>query len=139
MATLSQSPGPGAQPADSSVTPEHLGDPVLKLDLAREVSALWPHVDETGMGHMARSLVRQPTLRVVLMVLRRGSRIREHTADGAFSLQVLSGRIALTLDQRTFELTAGELLAVEKRLPHDVEAFEDSAVLMTLSWQPTSQ
>jgi quercetin dioxygenase-like cupin family protein len=130
-------PEPAAPAPSSSAHPENLDAPIAELDLNREVAALWPNVDETGMGHMARTLVRQPTLRVVLMVLRSGSVIREHSADGASSLQVLSGRVTLCLPNRKVDLASGQLLAMEARVPHDVEALEDSAVLLTLSWQPS--
>ena len=123
-----------ASTAHSSATPEHLGDPLLQLNLKREIAALWPHVDETGMGHMAKTLVRQPTLRVSLMVLRRGSVIREHRADAAITLQTLSGRVALSFGDGKVELAAGEIIAAAPRICHDVEALEDSAVLLTLSW-----
>jgi hypothetical protein len=35
---------------------------------------------------------------------------------------------------RTFDLPAGSLLALDRGLPHDVEALEDSAFLLTIAW-----
>jgi hypothetical protein len=34
------------------------------------------------------------------------------------------------------DLPAGHLLALDQCVPHDVEAAEDSAFLLTLSWPP---
>lgn len=128
--------GPAAGTPGSNATPDRLGDPLLELNLKREIAELWPRVDETGMGHMAKTLVRQPTLRVSLMVLRSGAIIREHRADAAITLQTLSGRVALSFDDKKIDLGAGEIIAAAPRMCHDVEALEDSAVLLTLSWHP---
>lgn len=85
-------------------------------------------------GHVARTLVRAPDLRLVLMVMKSGSRISEHKADETASVHVLSGRVHLKLPSRTVELGAGQLLVLEAGLRHDVEATDDSAFLLTLGW-----
>jgi hypothetical protein len=35
---------------------------------------------------------------------------------------------------RTFDLPTGRLLALDHGLPHDVEALEESAFLLTIAW-----
>jgi quercetin dioxygenase-like cupin family protein len=35
---------------------------------------------------------------------------------------------------RTFDLPAGSLLALDQGIPHDVEALEESAFLLTIAW-----
>ena len=35
---------------------------------------------------------------------------------------------------RTFDLPAGTLLTLDQNLPHDVEALEESAFLLTIAW-----
>jgi hypothetical protein len=36
--------------------------------------------------------------------------------------------------QRTFGLLPGSLLAVDKSVPHDLHALEDSALLLVIAW-----
>jgi hypothetical protein len=36
---------------------------------------------------------------------------------------------------RSFDLPAGGLLALDQALPHDVEALEKSALLLTIAWR----
>jgi hypothetical protein len=43
--------------------------------------------------------------------------------------------VRLHLGERTVDLPAGNLLALEKDIPHDLEAIEESTVLLTISWQ----
>jgi quercetin dioxygenase-like cupin family protein len=60
--------------------------------------------------------------------------MHEHRTAARISLQTLAGHIRLKLPGRTVELAAGQLLALDQCVPHDVEAEEDSAFLLTLSW-----
>jgi quercetin dioxygenase-like cupin family protein len=83
---------------------------------------------------MARTLVRAPDQRVLLMVMKAGARVAEHQADGTASIQLLSGRVGLGLPSRTVEMKSGELLVLAAGLRHHVEAREDSTLLLTLGW-----
>jgi quercetin dioxygenase-like cupin family protein len=86
-------------------------------------------------GHTARTLVRRPDLRVVLVVMKAGARIAEHHADETATVQALRGSIRLRLPDRAAELTAGSLLVLERGVKHDVEAVAESAFLLTLGWR----
>jgi quercetin dioxygenase-like cupin family protein len=86
-------------------------------------------------GHTARTLVRAPDLRVVLVVMKAGARIAEHHADETASVHTLSGHLRLRLPDKTVDLPPRGLLVLEKGLRHDVEATEESAFLLTLGWK----
>jgi quercetin dioxygenase-like cupin family protein len=117
--------------------PPHVPDrqleaPTRQLQLQQEAAPLRQAAGQAPAGHTAKTLVKLRGLRVVLMVLERGSRIPEHTAEADLSLQCLRGRVALSVQGRRFELAAGELLSLARELPHDVEALEDAELLLTL-------
>jgi hypothetical protein len=38
------------------------------------------------------------------------------------------------VQDKVIDLPAGHMLALERALPHDVEALEDSAFLLTIAW-----
>ncbi len=61
-------------------------------------------------------------------------RMAEHKAIAAISVQTLAGKIRLKLPDRTADLPTGQLLVLDRSVPHDVEALEDSAFLLTMSW-----
>jgi quercetin dioxygenase-like cupin family protein len=86
-------------------------------------------------GHTARTLVREPDLRVVLVAMRAGARIAEHGAAVTASIYALSGHIRLHLPAETVDLPSGRLLVLEKGLRHAVEAVDESTFLLTLGWQ----
>lgn len=84
-------------------------------------------------GHAARTLIRVPDLRVVLMVMKAGSQIAEHHAPASASLHVLHGHVRLNTPEDTVELGAGSLFLLEQGMKHSVEAAQDSAFLLTLA------
>jgi quercetin dioxygenase-like cupin family protein len=86
-------------------------------------------------GHAARTLVREPDLRLVLVVLKAGGRMAEHRVDQTFSLHALRGHVRLHLPDGMADLAAGRLLVLGRDLAHDVEAIEESALLLTIGWR----
>ena len=85
-------------------------------------------------GHTARTLVHAPDLRVLLVIMKAGSRIADHRANETASIHTVSGHVCLRLRDRTVELPSGRLLALGPGLQHDVEATVDSAFILTLGW-----
>ncbi|HZP37107.1 MAG TPA: cupin domain-containing protein [Methylomirabilota bacterium] len=85
-------------------------------------------------GHTARTLVRERDLRIVLVAMRAGARISEHRANATTSVHSLSGHIRLRVADREVDLRPGRVLVLDTGRPHDVEALEESAFLLTLGW-----
>lgn len=83
-------------------------------------------------GRAARTLVKTPDMNIALIVMRKGDHIEEHDAKGAVTIFVKRGRIALRLPEESIELQESELLVLQRGVPHDVEALEDSAFLLTI-------
>ena len=107
--------------------------PYLEFDIARELEQLHREVGWQS-GQNAKTLVKYDGLRVVLIALRAGSRIPEHQTEGQISIQTVVGHIQVRAQGRSFELRSGGLLALDEGLPHDVEALEESAFLLTIAW-----
>ena len=109
-----------------------LASPVLRFRLAEEVARLRAEPDWTS-GKRAITLTKQQGLRVVLLALRAGAALHEHLTAGALTIQVLEGRLRLDAGGETREIVAGELLALEPGLLHDVHAVDESVFLLTLA------
>ena len=105
----------------------------LEFDLDREIQQL-RHEDTWSTGRSSKTLVKYADLRVVLMALKAGTCIQEHQTEGRISIQTISGHISIRASGRTFDLPAGSLLALDRATAHDVQALEDSAILLTIAW-----
>ena len=126
-----------------SDTPQHeshrrphapsMGEALMEFDLSAEVHRL--HAETTwSTGQNARTLVKYDDFRVVLIALQAHIRVPEHKTEGHISVQVLSGHIQLRASGRTFSLRSGGLLALDHGVLHDVEALDESALLLTIAW-----
>ena len=82
----------------------------------------------------AKTLIKYDDFRVVLTALQANARIPPPKTEGRISVHVLSGHIQLKASGRTFSLRPGGLLALDQGVPHDVEALEESAFLLTIAW-----
>jgi len=105
--------------------------PVAHIDLVEEARQLraspMPH------GHVAKTVLRNSDLRVVMMVLKRGTKVPTHHARGSLAIQVLDGRLVVTLLDTGFDLAAGNVLAIESDVEHALIAIEDTAVMLTVA------
>jgi quercetin dioxygenase-like cupin family protein len=111
----------------------HLAGPFREFDLTAEVHRL--HAETTWQnGQNARTLLKYDDLRVVLTAIKANERIPEHKVEGRVSIHVLSGHVRVRAEGRTFSLRSGGLLALDQEVVHDVEAIEDSAMLLTIAW-----
>jgi quercetin dioxygenase-like cupin family protein len=134
MATA-QKKAPAGPRAGHKAIEGTLNRPLLEFDLNAEREKL--HQDEAwgqATGRSSRTLVKHGDLRIVLIGMKANTQMHEHTAAGRISVQTLSGHIRLQLPDQVVDLPAGHLLALDQSMPHDVEALEESAFLLTLSW-----
>jgi quercetin dioxygenase-like cupin family protein len=112
-----------------------LADPVLQFDLAKEIEQLRTKESwERGTGRSSETLVKQQDFRIVLILMKANTRMPDHRAESRISIHTLQGRICVHLRDQKIELPAGGLLALDCGLHHDVEAIEESAFLLTISW-----
>ncbi len=72
-------------------------------------------------------------MRIVLIALHKDAEMKEHTADGIISVQVLEGQMQFTTKEQTVELSKGQMLALHKGIPHSVLAKEETIFLLTLT------
>ena len=104
----------------------------LEFDLEREIDQLKREPEWQG-GHNARTLVKYDNFRIVLTTLKARARIPDHQTDGRLSIHVVRGHLQVRAAGRTFGLTAGNLLALDRDVSHDLEAIEDAAFLLTIA------
>lgn len=112
-------------------------DDLAHFELLREIADA-EGTKPWASGVHSRTLFKKPDLRIVLIAMHSGARMKEHHADGTLSVQVIKGQIRIGAQQRTYDLRAGSLLTLSASLKHDVEALEESAFLLTISW-PSSE
>jgi quercetin dioxygenase-like cupin family protein len=114
--------------------PEPTGSPFLSFGLQAELHGLRTEDHPWQAGRNAKTLVKYPDFRIVLIALRAGAHLAEHHAVGSISVQVITGHALIRAAGQVFDLSEGQLLALEREVPHDVEALAESAILVTIAW-----
>jgi quercetin dioxygenase-like cupin family protein len=107
--------------------------PLLHVRTAEQLERLREEPTWRMSGRNAITLTKEPTLRLVLMLLGKGTKMTEHRAAGPLTLQVLSGSVAFWVSGRAEKVVSGELIVLESTIEHEVEALEESACLLTLA------
>jgi quercetin dioxygenase-like cupin family protein len=92
-------------------TPGVLG----RFDVEKEIARFPP---DGPSGRRSETLLKTPSLRVVLITMRAGTELAEHSAPGPITVQPLQGRFTLNVEGEEQEITPGTLVAVEERTPH---------------------
>ncbi|WP_051978395.1 cupin domain-containing protein [Edaphobacter aggregans] len=112
-------------------------DDLVHFDLNREIADS-ESKKPWQAGHFAKMLFKKADFRTVLITMEPGSKMKEHHADGTISVQVLKGRIRFIALGKVHDLPTGSLITLGPSIKHEVEAAEDSAFLLTISW-PSAQ
>jgi quercetin dioxygenase-like cupin family protein len=113
-----------------------LAEPLLQIDLDRELQQLRREESwQRETGRSSKTLAKYPDLRIVVILMKGGTRMRQHRAEGRVSIQQLKGQVRIHLADRKVNVAAGHLLVLDCGVLHDVEALEESALPLTISWR----
>lgn len=113
----------------------HLVGTRLRFNLSDELRCLREEDSfQRETGRNSKTLAKYPDFRIVLVLMKASSQMKEHHADARISIHTLRGKIRVHLPEEEVELAAGELMALDYGIRHDVEALEESAFLITIAW-----
>ena len=78
-------------------------------------------------------LINEPGRRLMLISMRAGHAIPEHSTPGQVTVHVLHGHVTFCEDETPCDLRSGELVSMEPSAKHRVEAHMDSVLLVTVT------
>jgi uncharacterized protein (DUF2249 family)/quercetin dioxygenase-like cupin family protein len=102
---------------------------MLRLDVADRIE-----FDERKFNRVV--LANEPDVRLVLLCLRAGQKVPEHSTAGGITVQVIVGRVTFYEGDEACEMSAGTLVRVDAGRAHRVEAHADAALLVTMIKTP---
>ncbi|WP_047865707.1 cupin domain-containing protein [Rubrobacter aplysinae] len=120
-----------SRPHPGSERPLH--GPLQSFDLEAEASRLRREEAWREGKRNSITLRKGEGMNVVLLVMKAGDRLEEHSAPGPFSLSVRQGRIRFATTEETTEAAAGTLLTCDAEVRHTVEALEEAVCLLTVA------
>ena len=109
-----------------------LAGDVLAFDLGEEMRLVREEL-VGGRVRIARTLVKEGSLRLTLVGLAPGGALDEHAAAGPIAIQVVDGELDLTAGGETRTCATGSLIALDRRVRHAVRSQGGAMFLLTLS------
>lgn len=103
------------------------------LSLAAVVAEQVALAGAATSGRSARTIHggHEHALRQTVLALSAGRGLDDHESPGEATLQVLSGRVRLVADDKSWEGGPGDYMIIPARR-HSLDAIEDSAILLTV-------
>jgi uncharacterized protein (DUF2249 family)/quercetin dioxygenase-like cupin family protein len=77
-------------------------------------------------------LANEPEMRLVLLCLREGQQVPEHSANSIITVQCITGHATFYDGAEACEMFAGTLVRIGAGRPHRVEAHQDAVLLVTM-------
>ena len=116
------------------MTPVHrsLAGDVLAFDLGEEMQLVRGEL-AAGHARIARTLVKEGTLRLTLVGLSPGGAMHEQEAGGPVTIHVLDGELDLNAGGETRAHRVGALIALDRRVRHAISSSRGALFLLTLA------
>ena len=92
----------------------------------------------SASGRRSEILVKNDDLRVLLVTMRAGAELAEHSAPGTITIHALSGDLTVEADGDSYDLSAGGIVSLAAGVRHAVRARTDGAFLLTIAWSGRS-
>jgi quercetin dioxygenase-like cupin family protein len=105
---------------------------LVEIDLNKFIAELKQETTWAGSDHNAITVFKSETSTIVLIGIHENAELKERTALGNISVQVLAGEINFFAEQRTLSLGKGQMISLEANIPYSVTALKESFFLLTL-------
>ena len=119
------------RPRPESERPMH--GPIQDFDLDAETQRLRKEDAYTDGRRNAITLRKGEGMNVVLLAMKAGDRLHEHSASGPMTLSVREGWVRFEAAGHEVEAGPRTLISCDAGTPHTVEALEESVCLLTIS------
>ncbi len=121
----------------SGVPPrDRFANEVLQFDLIAEAATLAKEQHPGQPGHRQVALYKLDHVTVALFRFEKGGCLRQHKAKRVVLIQLVEGRLSVVAAGENYSLRAGGLLVLAPQVPHDVEAEEESTMVLTGCQEP---
>jgi quercetin dioxygenase-like cupin family protein len=110
-----------------------LNDNLVQMDLQQFIQQIKSEITWKEGEKNAITIFKSEKMRVVLIGLHKNAELKEHTANAQISVQVLEGEIQFSSENSITNLSVGQMVALQPKIPHHVFANKESFFLLTLA------
>jgi len=107
--------------------------PVVPINVPEFIQTIknepaWKKSDRNAM-----TIYKTNGMRIVLIALHEDAVMEKHTTNGIVSVQLLDGEINFNVNNESFLLKPGQIIALHRNVPHSVAAIKESVFLLTVA------
>jgi len=106
---------------------------LVEIDLNKFIAALKQETTWADSDRNSITVYKSDTSTIVLIGMHKNAELKEHTAIGNITAQVLEGEINFFAEQQTLSLAKGQMITLAANIPHSVTALQESFFLLTLA------
>ena len=110
-----------------------LDAPLVTMDLNNFIEQVRNEPSWKDSDRNSITIYKSEKMRIVLLGLHENAELKTHSANGVITVQVLEGQIKFTTEQQVVELQKGQMLALQKQVPHSVLALKETFFLLTMA------
>ncbi len=81
---------------------------------------------------VSRQVIKKPNGNVTLFAFDKNENLSEHTSPYEALVQILIGKMVVTIGGQPYELGEGEAILLPPNIPHGLTALEKSKILLTM-------
>jgi quercetin dioxygenase-like cupin family protein len=107
--------------------------PLVTIDLPSFIKQLTSEKSWKKKDRNSITVFKSTGICIVLVALRKGAEMIEHTTAGLISVQVLKGEIKFKTNDQSVKLRKGHMLTLYGGIPHSVKAKKETIFLLTIT------
>lgn len=89
-------------------------------------------IDYSANGVVSKQVLEKSTGNITLFAFDKGQKLSEHSAPFDAMVQVIEGKVEITIDKKPYNLEEGETIIMPADIPHAVTATEKFKMLLTM-------
>lgn len=95
-------------------------------------------VEYANGGIVSKNVLKRPTGNISVFAFDKGEGLSEHTAPFDAMVQVLEGKVRITIGSEPHELQTGETIIMPANISHALHATEKFKMLLTMIKEPSA-
>jgi quercetin dioxygenase-like cupin family protein len=107
--------------------------PLVNISLAACIEQIRHEETWKKSDRNAITIFKSAMMRIVLIALHKDAEMKEHSAAGNISIQVIEGEMLFSTAAQTVILGRGQMLALHEAIPHSELARSETVFLLTLT------
>ncbi len=89
-------------------------------------------IDYSENGVVSKQVLEKSTGNITLFAFDKGQKLSEHSAPFDAMVQVIEGKVEITIDKKPYMLQEGETIIMPADIPHALTATEKFKMLLTM-------